>query len=95
MGRKVPKDLFVVTDDGRKYVMLCAVMHPLCALHDGIPLTFFGSKKRAYTTVDAAIEWCTQENIDRGGNDKGLKIKIEALEKFKAHVVEAGAADKE
>jgi hypothetical protein len=53
----------VADADGTLYVQVRAVMNPLCALIDGLPLTFFGRRKgaRAYMTFDAAIEWCRKE----------------------------------
>lgn len=58
---KKPPVVFALGRDGVLYVKLAAVMAPLCALVDGLPLTFFGKGKTAYLTVERAIEWCREE----------------------------------
>ena len=48
-------------DGGGLFVKVSAVMHPMCALIDGLTLTYFGRGRTAYLTIDQAIEWCENE----------------------------------
>lgn len=53
---------FAVSKDGGLFVELKASgIDPLCALIDGMPLTFFGKEKKSYITIDQAIDWQTNE----------------------------------
>lgn len=48
--------------DGTLYVDVKYLMHPLVAMIDGLPLTFFGDdRKRPYLAIDRAIAWCQAE----------------------------------
>lgn len=59
MGKK--KTFFATDKDGNLFVELKAVMNPMCALIDGIPLVGFGKSKKLYIAIDTAIEWCQKE----------------------------------
>jgi hypothetical protein len=56
-----PKTVFAISKDGKLFVLLQAVMHPLRALCDGLPVAFFGRSKKAYLDIDTAIAWCERE----------------------------------
>jgi hypothetical protein len=45
--------------DGKLYVAVSAVMSPLAALADGIPVTDISGQD--FMTVDQAITWCQEE----------------------------------
>lgn len=83
MAKKPVKDLIVMDADGTLYVQLRVIMSPLCALVDGLPLTFFSKRKnaKAYMTVAAAIEWCRNEmNYHSRAKYAALIEKLEALQ---------------
>lgn len=66
---------------GVRYVRTDAVMQPICAMIDELPVTFFGNGKHSYLKVDDAIAWCQQEKKYHS-KEKYEKI-IAVLEKFK------------
>ena len=70
---------------GVLYVQVAAVMHPLIPYMDGLAIVFFPRSKRAWMTVDSAIEWCKRE-ITYDGHEKVpiLKALQSAAEKFSA-----------
>lgn len=53
---------FATALNGKLYVKLKAIMHPLCAMCDGLPVTFFGKEKTAYLDINTALEWCKKES---------------------------------
>ncbi len=55
------KSVFAASPDGRLFVEAAAIMTPLVAVIDGLPVAFFGKSKKAYLEVDMAIEWCQKE----------------------------------
>ncbi len=55
------KTPFVGLEDGRLFVELAAVMHPLIAVSDGLSVTFMGRNKTPYISIDDAIDWCKKE----------------------------------
>lgn len=67
--------------EGKLYVRLDAVMHPLCALADGLPLILFSGERAPYLAVDVAIKWC-QDEMQFHSEEK-YKTIIKVLEKFK------------
>lgn len=73
--------LFATSKDGALFIKLQAVMHPLCALCDGLPLVFFGKNKTAYLGIDTAIDWCRKESIHR--NKENYDKMISVMEKVK------------
>jgi hypothetical protein len=52
---------FAIDQHDNLYVELTAVMHPLCALSDGLPLVFFGRETKAYLPLETAIAWVRGE----------------------------------
>jgi hypothetical protein len=68
--------------EGKLYVKLQAVMSPLCALCDGLPLTFFGKGKTAYLDIDTAIDWCRKEKEHH--SKEMYETMIAVMEKAKA-----------
>ncbi len=84
-GKSTP---FATSLDGRLFVKVKAVMHPLCALCDGLSLTFFGKGKTAYLDIDTAIEWCKKEMTHHSREKYELIIAV--MEKAKAQEEEAG-----
>lgn len=60
------------------YVRLDAVMTPLVALVDGLPLRFFPPEKHAYLTIDEAIDWTTRE-IPLSSTPGDFRKRLEAL----------------
>lgn len=90
MPRKT--SIFVVSGT-TLYVRQEAVMHYLCALIDGLPLTFFGKEKTAWLDIDTAIAWCKKESEDVPEDERAyLSQKIARMERVKAHM-ESGAID--
>ncbi len=75
------KSLFAEDKDGRLFVVLSAVMNPLCAMIDGLPITFFGKGKTAYLEIDVAIEWVKNE-MQFHSPDKYAKI-LQVLDRVK------------
>ena len=86
--KKKPPTIFADTADGRLYVRVDAVMHPMVAMADGIQITTFGDDKHRvwWMAVDAAIEWCRREAASHSADEYALKIKV--LEKAKAQAAE-------
>ncbi len=80
------KTFFAVNDDGKLFVKLAAVMHPLCAMTDGLSLTFFGKGKTAYLDIDTAIDWCRKEGKAHSADE--YRIKIEVMEKAKKQLAD-------
>jgi hypothetical protein len=79
---KKHKTVFAQSEDGRLYVKLAAVMSPMIALIDALPLTFFGKGKTPYLAIDDAIEWCRKEAVYHSP-DK-YKLMIDVMKKAKA-----------
>ena len=75
------KSIFASSPDGSLFVKLSAVMHPFCALFDGLPVTYFGKEKHGYLDVDTAIAWCKKE-MEYHDKDKYL-LMIAVMEKVK------------
>ena len=73
--------IFAADEHGGLYVQLEAVMHPMCAMYDGLSLVRFGNEKTYYLKVDDAIEWCRKEG--RGSEKAKYDGMIAVLEKFK------------
>ena len=76
------KALLAETNDGKLYVQLYAVMHPMVAMCDGIDMTFFGKGKRMgppYMLIEDAIAW-TKKELIHTSNPKQLSKNLEALE---------------
>lgn len=71
---------FATTEDGKLYVEIQAVMNPLVAFVDALPMTFFGESKVAYMPVEDAIAWCRKE-MDFHNREK-YEAMIEIMEKF-------------
>lgn len=80
MGKR-KKTVFAEDEDGNRYVMLSAVMHPLWAFADGLSLTLFGKgkKRTAYMRIENAIDWCRCEMTYHSA-DKYTKM-IDVLER--------------
>lgn len=75
------KSVFASSNDGRLFVKVQAVMSPLCALIDALPITFFGKGKTAYLDIDTAINWCREE-MKHHSEEKYEKM-IAVMEKAK------------
>jgi hypothetical protein len=75
------RSLFAEDRNGVRYVELLAIMTPLVALIDGLPVTFFGKSNRSYLTLDQAIDWCRKE-MEHHDREKYTKI-IAVLERAK------------
>lgn len=60
MKKKV-KYVFATSKEGNLYVKVAAIMTPLCAMLDGLSLTFFGKGKTPYLAIDTAIDWVSKE----------------------------------
>lgn len=90
MKRK--RSIFVLTAEGKLLVELRAVMHPICALVDGLPITFFrgGRNKRTYLEIDRAIDWCKKE-MQHHDETKYEKM-IAVMEKVKTQVRDEAAS---
>ena len=58
---KKHKTAYAVDSDDNLFVMAAAIMSPLCALIDGLPITYFEKSKHMYLSIDVAIEWCRKE----------------------------------
>lgn len=82
---KKPRTMFAESNDGKLYVKLAAIMHPLCAFADGLPLTFFGKGKTAYLDIDTAIEWCRNEAKCHSADE--YRMKIEVMERLKREFI--------
>jgi len=64
-----------------------------CALHDGMPLTYFGKEKTAWLDVDTAIAWCKNDSERVPEKERSiLAQKIATMERAKAHM-ESAAID--
>jgi arginine deiminase len=81
MAQKRRRTPLAKSDDGSLYVELRAIMTPICALIDGLPLVLFGRGKTAYLAVDVAIEWMEKEKLHH--NTAAYELKIEVLKRFK------------
>ncbi len=75
------KAIFAASPDGKLFVKLAAVMTPMVALCDALPLVFFGKEKTAYLNIDDAIEWCRKE-MRHHSVDK-YTVMIDVMEKAK------------
>ena len=89
MPKKNRKTFFAVDPDNQLFVRLEAVMHPLCALCDGLPLTFFGRGKTAYLKIDDAIAWCREEM--KSHSREKYETMISGMERAKAEVANGTA----
>lgn len=47
--------------NGQLYVRLQAVMNPLVALSDGLPVSFFNGESNGYLKIEDAIKFCEKE----------------------------------
>ena len=81
------KSSFAEAKDGSLYVAINAIMSPLCALIDGLPVTFFGREKRGYLAIDTAIDWCREE-MKHHSREKYEKM-IAVMEKAKQQQAES------
>lgn len=52
---------FAVTPDGQKFVDSAAIMSPLVAFVDGLPITTFRGDRRVYLGLAVAIGWVERE----------------------------------
>jgi len=69
--------------EGIVYVEVASIMHPFCALADGLPLAYFNKKwGRPYMPLDDAIKWCEKE-MTHHSREK-YEIIIAVLNKAKA-----------
>lgn len=84
MTRK--KTPYVADNHGHLFVRAASIMNPLCAVIDGLAVTFFGSEKIMYIGIEIAIEWCRKEaeSHDRKQYEKIIAALESANEKFKA-----------
>ncbi len=73
---------FAMDSNDRLFVKLKSLMHPMCALVDGLSITFFGKEKTAYLEIDRAIEWCHNE-IKYSSDKKRFELILQALESAK------------
>lgn len=78
---------FAIDKHGNKYVETAAVMTPLVALIDCLPITRFGKEKKTYLDLDTAIEWVTKE-MQHHSREK-YTVVLEVLNRFKNQTVEA------
>jgi hypothetical protein len=76
MAKRRKRAIFAVGNDGVLCVELTAVMHPLCALFDGLTLVFFGKSKKAYMRVVDAIAWCRKESKHYDAEKYRLMIEV-------------------
>jgi hypothetical protein len=74
---------------GKLYVMVRAVMNPMCAMIDGLPHTYFGKDSTAYLDIETAIHWCEQEG--RHHSPTKYKQMIEVMQRAKAQQSAGGA----
>jgi hypothetical protein len=81
MSRK-KKALFATDNNGKLYVQVSAVMHPLIPFTDGLEITVFGKEKTMYLDIDQAIEWCKREARSRDPEKYATMIGV--MEKAKA-----------
>jgi hypothetical protein len=73
--------LFATAPNGKLYVQLHAIMHPLIAACDGVPVTFFGDEVMPYLDVDTALDWCRKES--KHHSEEKFSKMIAAMEKAK------------
>ena len=57
----MPKRTCYAECEGKLYVEVKAVMTPIVAVVDGLPVTFFGRGKKPYLAIEDAIGWCRAE----------------------------------
>lgn len=76
---------FAVDADGRKYVAVSAMMHPLVACFDGLSLVTFGDEDRPYLTLADAIAFAEQE---RSCDPLLYDVVLKVLRKFHLQNVE-------
>lgn len=86
---KRKKTPLVVSDKNEPFVELGAIMHPMCAMVDGLRLTTFGKSSKLYLHVDEAIKWCNEE-MKSHSRQKYEEI-VAVLEKFKKQVADGTA----
>ena len=77
---KKPKTYFASTPDGTCYVQIRAIMNPMCALIDGLPITQFKKDKQWYMKATEAIAWC--QNEAKCHSEKKYATIIAVLEKL-------------
>src|SRR5262245_41572761 len=80
--------------NGKLYVTVRAVMHPLIPYVDGLPLVFFPKDKKAYLEVDVAIKWCREEmrHHDTGKYQTMIEVMEKVKEETKAQLAQEDAA---
>lgn len=57
---KSPRDALIACD-GELFIWLEIIMHPLCAITDGVEFGHFGKRKKPYIRLRTAIAWCQNE----------------------------------
>jgi hypothetical protein len=67
------------------------VMNPLVAMFDGLSITFFGKSKKAYMTLDAAVEWAVKEHKEAPSEFN--RKRAEALIKGRDRILSGGVVD--
>ncbi len=84
MARK-PKTVFASTET-KLFVQANAIMHPLCAMADALPMHFWDDDPNMYLEVGVAIDWCEKEKKfhDLEMYEKLIGVLREAKRKFDA-----------
>lgn len=75
VSKKAPRDL-IVDCGGRLYVLTEAVMSPLVAIIDGLPISFFGKGRKSYLPFSVAIDWCRKEREFSRADKYDAMIKV-------------------
>jgi hypothetical protein len=61
MAKRKPKTPFAVDDEGRKFVQVNAIMHPMIPFVDGLTVTTWKGDGHVYLDLDEAIGWVEKE----------------------------------
>lgn len=91
MAKKKKWTPFAIGKDDRLYVEAMAVMSPLIPLIDGLELMFFGREKRAYLTLEDAMEWCRKEREHHSREKYDTMLAV--MEKFRNQVASGEAVE--
>ncbi len=84
-----PKTVYAECN-GKLFVRVDAVMHPLIPCADGLSVYFLGRRKMGYLDIDTAIKWCREEM--QGHSAERYTKMIAGMEKAKAAHLEASVA---
>ena len=82
---------FYATCEGKLYVRANAIMHPMCAMLDGLPMSTFKGDKAIYLDIQTAIDWCRKEMAYSPDKDKYVAL-VAAMEAAKARAAAPAAS---